>query len=85
MEPTHEEGFYLTPVSQAHGHCVLRTNGRWGVAPYVIKNVQQPPPLEEETWIALVHEVEKDEIEERRRIRGKGPKNRKEEVEVLRI
>ena len=85
MEPTHEEGVFLTPVSQAHGHCVLRANGRWGVSPYVIKNVQQPPPLEEETWIALVHEIEKDEIEERRRIRGKGPKIRREEVEVLRI
>ena len=85
MEPTHEETVYLTPVSQAHGHCVLRMNGRWGVAPYVIKNIQQPPPVEEEMWLALVDEVEKDEIEVRRRIRGKGPRMKKEEVEVLMI
>lgn len=73
MEATHEET------------CVLLPNGRWGVAPYVIKNVQKPPPIEDETWLALVHEVEKDEIEERRRIRGKGPRLRKEEVECVRM
>ena len=85
MEATHEETTYLTHVAQVHGHCVLRTNGRWGVAPYVIKNIQKPPPLEEEMWLALVHEVEKDEVEERRRIRGKGPRLRRQEVEVLAI
>ena len=79
MEATHEEAIYLTPVSQAHGHCVLRTNGRWGVSPYIIKNIRQPPPVEEETWLALVQEVEKDEIEVRRRIRGKTPKMKKEQ------
>jgi len=73
MEATHEET------------CVLLPNGRWGVAPYVIKNVQKPPPIEDETWLALVHEVEKDEIEERRRIRGKGPRLRTEEVECVRM
>ena len=85
MEATHEKTTYLTPVSQAHGHCVLRTNGRWGVAPYIIKNIRQPPPVEEETWLALVQEVNEDEIEVRRRIRGKTPKMKKEQVEVLRI
>ena len=85
MEATHEETTYLAPVAQAHGHCVLRANGRWGVAPYVIKNIQKPPPLEEEMWLALVHDVEKDEVEERRRIRGKGPRLRKEQVEALMI
>lgn len=36
-------------------------------------------------WLALVDEVEKDEIEARRRIRGKGPRMMKEEAEVLRM
>ena len=83
LEPTHEEATYLSHISQAHGHCVLRTNGLWGVSPYVIKNVKQPPPVEDEMWLALVDEVEKDEIEARRRIRGKGPRMMKEEAEVL--
>ena len=85
LEPTHEEATYLSPISQAHGHCVLRTNGLWGVSPYVIKNVKQPPPVEDEMWLALVDEIEKDEIEARRRIRGKGPRMMKEEAEVLRM
>ena len=85
LEPTHEEATYLSPISQAHGHCVLRTNGLWGVSPYVIKNVKQPPPIEDEMWLALVDEIEKHEIEARRRIRGKGPRMMKEEAEVLRM
>ena len=77
MEATHEETIYLAPVSQAHGHCVLHPNGRWGVAPYVIKNVQKPPPIEDETWLALVHEVEKDEIEKEEENKRKGSKAEK--------
>ena len=33
LEPTHEVSHYLTPVVESHGHCVLRENGRWGIAP----------------------------------------------------
>ena len=73
LEPTHESSLYLTPVIESHGHCVLRQDGNWGVAPYVVKNVQQPPPPSDEMWLALLDEVEKDEVEERRRIRGKRP------------
>ena len=73
LEPTHESSIYLTPVIESHGHCVLRNDGLWGVAPYVIKNIQHPPPPTDEMWLAILEEMEKDEVEERRRIRGKRP------------
>ena len=73
LEPTHESSIYLTPVIESHGHCVLRGDGNWGVAPYVLKNVQHPPPVTDEMWLAVLDEIEKDEVEERRRIRGKRP------------
>ena len=73
LEPTHEVGRYLTPTLEYHGHCILRENGRWGVAPYVIKNIQQPPPPTEQMWLALAEEAERDEMQERRRIRQKRP------------
>ena len=44
---------------ESHGHCVLRENGRWGIAPHV--------------WLALAEEADQDEIQERRRIRGRRP------------
>ena len=71
LEPTHESTIYLTPVLEYHGHCVLRQDGNWGVAPYVLKNVQNPPPPTDEMWLALAEEAERDEVQERRRIRGK--------------
>lgn len=83
LEPTHEPTKYLTPVPQSHGHCVLRENGRWVVAPYVIRNVEQPPPPTDEMWLAIVEEIEKDEIQERRRIRGKHPSEHKRREEAL--
>ena len=73
LEPTHEEAWYLTPLVECHGHCVLRGEGRWGIAPYIIRNVDRPPPPTEDMWLAIVEELEKDEIAERRKIRGKQP------------
>lgn len=72
LEPTHEETKYLHPSLDAHGHCVLRQNGRWGIAPYVITEVKHPP-VEEATWIGFIEEADKDAMEDRRRIRGKNP------------
>ena len=43
VEPTHEAR-YLTPLVEAHGHCVLRAG--WGIAPYVIRNIEKPPTEE---------------------------------------
>ena len=73
FQPTHEVARYLTPAIEAHGHCVLREDGRWGVAPYVVRNVQEPPPPKEEMWLAIAEEVDRDEVQERRRIREKRP------------
>ena len=73
LDPTHEEARYLTPLVESHGHCVLRGDGKWGIAPYVIRNVEQPPPPTESMWLAILDELEKDEVEERRKIRGKRP------------
>ena len=73
LDPTHEEARYLTPLVESHGHCVLRGDGRWGVAPYVIRNVEKPPPPTEDMWLAILEEHNRDEVEERRRIRGKQP------------
>ena len=73
LEATHEVSRYLTPLLESHGHCVLREDGRWGVVPYVVKNVQAPPPPTEEMWLAIAEDAEKDEIAERRRIREKAP------------
>ena len=68
LEPTHEEAHYLSPLVECHGHCVLRGDGRWGVAPYVIRNVEKPPPPTEDMWIAILEEIEGDEIEVRKKI-----------------
>ena len=73
FQPTHEEARYMTPSIESHGHCVLKADGRWGIAPYVVRHVAQPPPATEEMWLAIAQEEEKDEAEERRRIRRKGP------------
>ena len=73
LEPTHEACRYLSPLLESHGHCVLREDGRWGVVPYVVKNIRSPPPPTEEMWLAVSEEVDRDEHEERRRIREKTP------------
>ena len=66
LEPTHEKSTYLTPMIEAHGHCVLREDGRTGVAPYVIKGVQRPEIEDEKVWIGFLEEADKDELRERR-------------------
>ena len=73
LDPTHEEARYLTPLVESHGHCVLRGDGRWGMAPYVIRKVEKPPPPTDSMWLAILEEVDRDEVEERRKIRGKQP------------
>ena len=73
LEATHEAATYLTPLVECHGHCILRENGRWNVAPYVVQNVRHPPPPSEEMWLAVTEDLDRDEVEERRRIRGKQP------------
>ena len=73
LEATHEEARYLAPLVEFHGHCILRENGRWNVAPYVIQEIQQPPPPTEQMWLALADDADRDEVEERRRLRGKQP------------
>ena len=73
LEPTHETTRYLTPMVDAHGHCVLRENERITIAPYVIKGVKKPEIDEEAAWIAFLEESDRDALQERRRIRGKQP------------
>ena len=73
LEATHEVSHYLTPVVETHGHCVLRENGRWGIAPYVVRNVRYPPPPTQQMWLALAEEADRDEVQERRRIRDRRP------------
>ena len=85
LEATHESSRYLAPMIEAHGHCILRQDGRWGVAPYVIKNVQSPPPPTEEMWLALMEEAERDEAQERRRVRGKRPLHQGDGEGLLRL
>lgn len=85
LEATHESSRYLAPMIEAHGHCILRQDGRWGVAPYVIKNIQSPPPPTEEMWLALMEEAERDEVQERRRVRGKRPLHQGDGEGLLRL
>ena len=85
LEPTHETSTYLVPMLEAHGHCVLREDGRTGVAPYVIKGVQKPEIESERTWIGFLEEADKDEMKERRRIRGKQPVQLQESEEAIRL
>lgn len=72
LEPTHERVHYVAPVPEVHGHLVVESNGAFRVAAYVMAFTKEPPESEE-TWIAIKTEVEdrEDEIEVRRRIRGK--------------
>ena len=72
LEPTHERVHYVAPVPEVHGHLVVESNGAFRVAAYVMASTKEPPESEE-TWIAIKTEIEdrEDEIEVRRRIRGK--------------
>eukprot|EP00434_Breviolum_minutum_P003898 symbB.v1.2.003425.t1/scaffold183.1/size281544/9 len=73
LEATHETTRYLTPMVDAHGHCVLRDDGRISIAPYVIRGVKKPEVEDESAWIAFLEEVDRDALQDRRRIRGKQP------------
>ena len=85
LEPTHEVSHYLTPVVETHGHCVLRENGRWGIAPYVVRNVKYPPPPTQQMWLALAEEADRDEVQERRRIRDRRPIRGEEQAHLRSI
>ena len=39
----------------------------------MVRSIQEPPPPKDEMWLAIAEEVERDEIQERRRIREKRP------------
>ena len=72
LEPTHEKVRYVAPIPEVHGHLVVEANGALRVTAYTIASTKEPPQ-NEETWIAIRTEVEdrEDELEIRRRIRGK--------------
>ena len=72
LEPTHEKVWYVAPIPEAHGHLVVEENGALRVTAYTLAATKEPPE-KEETWMAIKTEAEKgeDELEVRRRIRGK--------------
>ena len=72
LEPTHEKVWYVAPIPEAHGHLVMDVDGALRVAAYTLAATRQPPDSDE-AWIAIKTEVEdrEDELEIRRRIRGK--------------
>ena len=71
LEGTHEVVKYLAPRPDAHGHLVLRQDGRTAIAPYFTK-AKEPEPSQW-TWLAVTKAMdeEEDPHEIRRRIRGK--------------
>lgn len=85
MEATHHEAKYLSPMIEGHGHCVLKEDGRWGISPHIIQNVREPPPPTEEMWLMVADEEDRDEAQERQRLRGKGPIRRGGDEGLLRI
>ena len=72
LEPTHEKVWYVAPIPEVHGHLVVEADGALRVTAYTMAATKEPPE-NEETWIAIKTEVEdrEDELEVRRRIRGK--------------
>ena len=72
LEGTHEVVKYLAPRPDAHGHLVLRQDGRTAIAPYFITKTKEPEPSQW-TWLAITKAMdeEEDPHEVRRRIRGK--------------
>ena len=71
LEDTHETARYMYQDYEGHGHCVLRSDGRFEVAPYFIAQV--PKPVEDSSWIAIVEEIDKEReaLAVRRRLREK--------------
>ncbi len=72
LEPTHEKVWYVAPIPEAHGHLVVEGNGALRVTAYTMAATKEPPE-KEETWMAIRTEAanREDELEVRRRIRGK--------------
>ena len=72
LEPTHEKVWYVASIPEVHGHLVVEADGALRVAAYTMAATRQPPDSDE-AWIAIKTEVEdrEDELEIRRRIRGK--------------
>ena len=84
LEPTHEKVRYVAPIPEVHGHLLVEADGALRVTAYTMASTREPPE-KEETWIAIKTEVEdrEDELEVRRRIRGKtAVKKLKGEIEV---
>ena len=71
LQDTHETARYMYQDYEGHGHCVLRSDGRYEVAPYFLAQV--PKPVEDSSWIALREEIDKEReaLAVRRRLREK--------------
>ena len=76
LEAKNEQVKYLTPSWTDHGHWVLRQGGQIELTRSVIAKTKDPE--DEDQWMAL--EEKMNEIEERRRIRGKSQVRRLQEV-----
>ena len=71
LENTHETARYMYQDFDGHGHCVLKPDGMYAVAPYYITKVSMP--VDDSTWLAILEELDKDReaLAVRRRLRGK--------------
>ena len=71
LEDTHETALYMYQDYENHGHCVLKNDGTYAIAPYYIAHVTQP--LDDSVWIAVLEEIDKDRnaLAVRRRLREK--------------
>ena len=71
LEDTHETALYMYQDYENHGHCVLRSDGNYAIAPYFIAQVTQP--VDDSVWIAVLEEIDKDRdaLAVRRRLREK--------------
>ena len=71
LEDTHETALYMYQDYENHGHCVLKNDGTYAIAPYYIAQVTQP--LDDSVWVAVLEEIDKDRdaLAVRRRLREK--------------
>ena len=71
LENTHETARYMYQDFDGHGHCVLKPDGMYAVAPYYITKVTMP--VDDSTWLAIVEEIDHDReaLAVRRQLRGK--------------
>eukprot|EP00435_Cladocopium_sp_Y103_P041836 s2179_g11.t1 len=77
LEPTQERVIYLAPSWLRHGHWVERPDGTQFVARMVMRKFKDPPT--EEQWIGVEDHL--NELELRRRVRGKITVRQLREVE----